>query len=335
MTEKNEELEELTPVGEGVEEEHQKLPEDEDDTGRKPDDDESDDDEDEDEDDDEEEGRLADDEDDDDEKRDRRRQERKTRRQRQKEARDRDKKELDFLRRRNEDLERKFSSEIADLDARIGQSEVQQIDQLIGRKKADIKLADQVIAKAISSGDGDAYAEAQNIRDGLRDELTRLTYAKQTVSSRSERKAVDPALVTHAQEWMRDHSWWDPNGSDEDSRAVSRIDAQLVQEGLDPTTSDYWRELSNRVEQALPHRYHSNGDASGGRGTTTKKKTQANKGPTFSTGGRERPLRKGEVYISPERRQAMEDAGVWDDPELRQKYLRQYAKYDREHGVNT
>ncbi|WP_455363588.1 hypothetical protein [[Eubacterium] cellulosolvens] len=329
MTEKKEELEEMTPVGEGAQDEYEK-PEDEDETGRKPEDD-DDGDEDEDDDDEEEDEQLADDDDDDDEeKKERRRVERKTRRQRQKEARNRDKKELDFLRRRNEDLERRFSSEIADLDARIGQSESQQIDQLIAKKKADIKLADQVISKAISSQDGDAYSEAQNIRDGLRDELTRLSYAKQTIASRSERKAPDPALVNHAQNWMRDHSWWDPNGGDEDSRTVSRIDAQLVQEGLDPTTSEYWDELSNRVEEAMPHRYKSsNGDAS-----KKKKKSQANKGPTFSTGGRERPLRKGEVYISPERRQAMEEAGVWDDPDLRQKYLRQYAKYDREHGIN-
>ena len=38
--------------------------------------------------------------------------------------------------------------------------------------------------------------------------------------------------------------------------------------------------------------------------------------------------RKG-VYVTPERRQAMEDAGVWDDPVARNKYLKAYAEYDR------
>jgi len=47
--------------------------------------------------------------------------------------------------------------------------------------------------------------------------------------------------------------------------------------------------------------------------------------------GRERQLKKNEVYISPERKDAMVEAGVWDDPELRQRYLKQYATYDAEH----
>ena len=37
-----------------------------------------------------------------------------------------------------------------------------------------------------------------------------------------------------------------------------------------------------------------------------------------------------EVYVSPERKNAMVQAGVWDDPVLRQRYLKQYAKWDRE-----
>lgn len=319
--EKKEELEELTPVGEGAE---QPAPDEEE---LEPDEQA----EEEDEDLEEEEGageeRLGagEDDDDDETKRERRRQERKTRRQRQREARDRDKKELRFLERRNEQLERRFS----ELDQRVGHSEVAQVDGRINDIKSKIKLADQVISKAITSQDGNAYSEAQGIRDDLRDQLSRLNYAKQTISTRAQEPGepqVDPRLVDHAQDWMEDHNWWDPQGGDKDSRQVSRIDAQLVKEGFDPTSQDYWDELSDRVKDALPHRYE---DANG-KGKP-KKKTPRSKGPTFSTGGRERPLRKGEVYISPERRQAMEEAGVWEDPELRQKYLAQYAKYDAEH----
>jgi hypothetical protein len=36
------------------------------------------------------------------------------------------------------------------------------------------------------------------------------------------------------------------------------------------------------------------------------------------------------VYISPERKDAMQEAGVWDDPVLRNKYLKAYSDYDRE-----
>ena len=43
-------------------------------------------------------------------------------------------------------------------------------------------------------------------------------------------------------------------------------------------------------------------------------------------------LKKNEVYISPERKSALIDAGAWEDPVLRKKYLRRYAEYDRKNG---
>jgi hypothetical protein len=36
-----------------------------------------------------------------------------------------------------------------------------------------------------------------------------------------------------------------------------------------------------------------------------------------------------EIYVSPERKQALIEAGVWDDPVLRMKYVKRYAEYDR------
>jgi hypothetical protein len=39
--------------------------------------------------------------------------------------------------------------------------------------------------------------------------------------------------------------------------------------------------------------------------------------------------RKTEVYVSPDRKQALIDAGVWDDPVLRTKYVKRYQEYDR------
>ena len=36
-----------------------------------------------------------------------------------------------------------------------------------------------------------------------------------------------------------------------------------------------------------------------------------------------------EVYISPERKEALIEAGVWDDPVLRAKYVKRYSEYDR------
>lgn len=254
-----------------------------------------------------------------------RKEERHTRRARQKEARDRDQRELKFLRTRNETLERRFSG----LEERVGQGEVSDVDSRISHVKSRIKLADQVIAKAVDAGKGDDLVEAQGIRDDLRDKLTQLNQAKNVITERAKGGGApqggtqpDPRLMTHAQKWMQQHDWWDPNGGDEDSLIVSAIDNALVNEDYDPNTAEYWDELSRRVENRVPNRKGGNGDA---------RRRKKGGGPTFRTGGRERPLRKNEVYISPERKDAMIDAGVWDDPTLRQRYLKQYADYDREH----
>lgn len=323
---KEDEEEELVAVGEGLEEKPEER-KDEDLEEKDPKDKEDL------EDDEEEEGeeeRLGAGEDEDDDKKAKRKVERKTRRERQRAARDRDKKELGFLQTRNEQLETRFS----ELDARVGHSETAQIDGRIVDIKSKIQLADQVISKAVSQNDGEAMVEAQGIRDNLRDSLNQLNYAKQTMAQRPAQELPDPRLIGHASAWMEDHDWWNPDGTDPDSRQVSRIDAALVAEGKDPLTSEYWDELSRRVEAAIPERFENGEDTDTGARRKKKVKKKAG-GPTFRTGGRERPLKKNEVYISPERKEAMIEAGVWEDPELRQKYLKSYARFDREAQSNA
>jgi hypothetical protein len=41
------------------------------------------------------------------------------------------------------------------------------------------------------------------------------------------------------------------------------------------------------------------------------------------------PSTKNEVVVTPERKQAMVEAGVWDDPVARKRYLKAYQDYDR------
>jgi len=232
QVEKTEEQEEeLIPVGDAVEEgeveelDKSKETETEDDEAEVEDD----------EDEDEEEARLGASEDDEpDDLQAKRRKERKTRKQRQREARDRDAREMSFLRQRNEQLERRQS----EVENRVAGSEASRLDSELADVKSKIKLADQVISRAITAQDGDSYSEAQSIRDGLRDKLARTEYAREQVQQQASQPQVDPALINHAQAWMSDHPWWDPNGRDEKSRIVSRLDSQLVNEGWDPTTGN-------------------------------------------------------------------------------------------------
>lgn len=275
--------------------------------------------------------RLAGDQEADDDKKERRRAENKSRRQRQKEARDRNDRELNFLRTRNEDLEQRFSRFEQETDARISGSEIANIDTSINKARADLQLANTVIQQAVEQNDGKNLAEALNHRDTIRDNLRDLGEAKGYLSTtrRSGGDAIqqqlDPRHVAHAQKFMVDHDWWDPQGRDQDSIAVLEIDRNLVLEGFDPTQKDYWDELRTRTEDALPRR--GTGDRGGDKSGNGRSQ---NRGPSFRTGGRERPLKANEVYISPERKAAMEEAGVWDDPVLRNKYLKSYSDYDKQ-----
>lgn len=279
--------------------------------------------------------RLAGDQEDPDDKQDRRRSENKSRRQRQKEARDRSDRELNFLRTRNADLETRFSKFEQETDARIAGSEIHSIDQGINKARGDLALANQVIEQAVAANDGKNLAEALDHRDTIRDNMRDLEQAKNYLSQPQRREApaprdLDPRHVAHAQQFMIDNDWWDPAGRDQESAAVLQIDRSLVQEGFDPTQKDYWDELRARTAEAVPSRFDSRAGNQGGQGEGKGNgAAPRNRGPQFRTGGRERPLRKNEVYISPDRKEAMIEAGVWDDPVLRNKYLKSYSDYDK------
>lgn len=283
--------------------------------------------------------------DDDEDDKTRKANENKTRRQRQREARDRTERELKFLQKRNEDLERRFSTLEQNTEARVTGNEVANLTNQINKARSDLQLANSVIAQAADQNNGAQLAEALDHRDSIRDNLRDLQEAHRYLTQREERgesaqpRQLDPRHVAHAQKFMTDHSWWDPSGTDQDSRRVLEVDRGLVAEGYDPVSKDYWDELRARVKEAVPKRFsksHQDDDDDDEDNIGNRRDTKGgngkpkNKGPQFRTGGRERPLKKNEVYISPERRSAMEEAGVWDDPVLRNKYLKSYAKYDRE-----
>lgn len=288
--------------------------------------------------------RLAGDQDDDDgDKQGRRKSENKARRARQRDARDRKDRELNYLRGRNEDLERRFSKFETETDARIAGSEIHSIDQGINKAKGDLALANQVISQAVEQKDGKNLTEALDHRDTIRDNLRQLEEAKDYMATNrtngaggAPQQPLDPRHVAHANQFMIDNEWWDTTGRDPDSMKVLEMDRSLVQEGYDPKTKDYWDELRARTEEALPHRFDSktgkrdDDDDDARRGSGNGSRRPANKGPQFRTGGRERPLKRNEVYISPERKDAMIEAGIWDDPVARNSMLKRYAEYDRD-----
>jgi len=127
-------------------------------------------------------------------------------------------------------------------------------------------------------------------------------------------------VLAHAKDFMKDNAWYDPQGRDEDSAVVLAIDQALAKDGYDPKAEDYWMELRKRVARRLPEKVpKSEAGARTPRG-----------GPEIGSGKEHAPTStRKEVYLSPERKAALVEAGVWDDPILRMKYAKRYAEYDR------
>lgn len=265
--------------------------------------------------------------------RERRRLEKLERKKRREEAINRDKLELQFLRKRNDDLERRLGT----VEQRTHQADLSQIDAQIAHARNEAEMAERVIAKAVAAGNGEDVTQAMRYRDQAMQKAQQLAFAKQQAmaqrqAAQPKNDGLDDMAMHYAKEFIGENSWYDPSGQDEDSAIVLAIDGALHREGFRPDTEEYWDELRERAARRLPDRFKPAG--SGQASSQSSQRQQAQRtprgGPAVGSGREHAPTStRTEVYISPERKQALIDAGVWDDPVLRMKYVKRYAEYDR------
>lgn len=270
--------------------------------------------------------------------RERRREEKRQRRERREAAIRRNNLEMDFLRKRNDDLERKLNG----VAQQVGAQQQHTIDEAIAKVDRDMRLAEDVLAKAIAASNGEDAAKTLKIRDALSQRKSELAYAKmmqsqqaQQPEQRGEQQAQVPnEVLRQAKKFVDENKWYDPSGGNEESAIMLAIDAQLVREGFDPSDPDYWTELRRRGERRLPDKFKRKAsrevDADDDDDDAPVQRKPRGGPPVGS--GRERPATgtgRREIYISPERKQALIEAGVWDDPVLRSKYVKKYAEYDK------
>jgi len=255
--------------------------------------------------------------------RERRRLEKKERKERQQKAIGRDKVELNFLRQRNDELERRMMA----LETNTQKMSMGDIDRQIQEAVNEADTAERIIAKAVEAGNGDDVAKALKFRDQAIAKANQLHMAKQQQQQGQQRQqpGIDKAVEHFASEFMESNKWYDPQGRDEDSAIVLAIDGKLAQEGYDPRTEEYWDELQTRIEKRLPEKF----------ARQEKPARKPTGGPAVGSGREHAPSStRKEIYISPERKAAMQEAGVWDDPVLRSRYIKRYAEYDKANANN-
>ena len=255
--------------------------------------------------------------------RERRRLEKVERKDRRDQAIKRDKLELDFLRKRNDDLERRVSVQ----EQRSHQVDLGGYDHAIAKAAEEIDLAERVIAKAVESGNGADVTQAMRYRDQAIHKAQQLQYAKQQAAQQRpqpQTQQIDDMTMHYAKEFMADNPWYDSQGRDEDSAVVIAIDQSLAKDGFNSQTEEYWDELRKRTARRLPEKFKNQ------KTREVKEERTPRGGPAVGSGREHAPTTtRKEIYLSPERKQALIDAGVWDDPILRMKYAKRYSEYDR------
>lgn len=242
------------------------------------------------------------------------------RRELQKRAKERSQRELEFLRQQNATMEQRLRA----IEGTTLNQQVQGIDAQLQKAMYDAQQAENIMARAVEAGNGDDVAAALRLRDEARDRAVQLTQHKAQaaqVAQQAARPQADPRVVDYANQWLKANPWYNPQGRDEDSAITKAIDNSLAAEGWNPASEDYWQELTRRVSARI-------GDDD--TGTTQRQAAPRRKAPPTGNTREHAPASsRNEVYVTPERKQAMVDAGVWDDPVRRTQMLKAYQAYDK------
>jgi hypothetical protein len=220
------------------------------------------------------------------------------------------------LQRENEE----FRKRLADVEKKSQGFELARLDKAIEDEELRLKYFDAKRREAINNSNGDAYTQASNNYDEARRKYEAMKALKNRAAQAESEPQTDPRMLRHAKSWMESNSWYDPNGSDEDSEIAKVIDAKLAKEGYDPSSADYWDELDARLQKRLPHRYTQTQDE-----PRRRPRSFVTGSGRESTGGRQ----GNTLVLEPEQVRAIKEAGFWDDPAMRAKMIKRYAQQAR------
>jgi len=228
---------------------------------------------------------------------------------------------ISSLERRNAEL----AERLAKVENAAASYQFAQLDKSIEDEATRVEYAKMKMLQAAQSGDAAGQVEFLEQLTDAKERLKQAQYYKkqQLEQAKAPKQNVPNEISTEVQynatQWLKKNSWYDPQARDTDSRIAKVIDQELAADGWDPSDSEYWEELDNRLSARLPHRYTSKG------GQQTRRA-----GPTASSRvANTTSAKPGTITLSRERVQAIKDSGSWDDVEKRNKMIRAYASYDR------
>ena len=156
----------------------------------------------------------------------------------------------------NEDLKKKYSS--------VGRGYVSEFE---GRVTSSVEAAKSKLKKAIEDNDTEgqvaaqeqlAQAKADAVRLGnlkanqKRDEEAQKAFQQQQTQTPQQQQSYQP-VDYKAEDWAAKNTWF---GTDKamTATAMSYHD-ELLQEGFDPTSDEYYNEINSYIRSEFPHKF--------------------------------------------------------------------------------
>jgi len=233
---------------------------------------------------------------------------------------------LQQLQRENEEFKRRLSN----VENHTRQNDLVRLDKTIEDSQVRLEYAKMKLAEAVSTNDGNAMVEAQELFSTAKQEIAQLQGYKRQMAEQprqqEETYVPDPNVQRNAADWMRRNSWYNPNANDRDVMVAKKHDEAMVAEGWDPSDSDYWDELDSRLQKALPHRYNASTDSDSVVRKPRNVVGSSGREASAAYGGRN----NSQFVLSPERVKAMKEAGAWDNPVRKKAMVESFMRFDRQ-----
>jgi len=130
-----------------------------------------------------------------------------------------------------------------------------------------IALAKEVYLEAFDEGEKEKLLNAQEMLNEAQSDLRAVNSAKARYAQQAQQaqQAVEPTPVAQqqqvpqavsdpkAEQWASDNDWF---GKDNVMTAAAlAIDAELKNEGYDPSDNDFYQEIDNRIKTSFPHKF--------------------------------------------------------------------------------
>jgi hypothetical protein len=159
----------------------------------------------------------------------------------------------------NEELNKKLlgkENEVQSMGKRtLAMSEKQLTDK--------IALAKEVYLEAFEEGEKEKLLNAQEMLNEAQGDLRAVNSAKARYAHQEQQAVEQPvaqqqqvpqaASDPKAEQWASDNNWF---GKDNVMTAAAlAIDAELKNEGYDPSDNDFYQEIDNRIKTSFPHKF--------------------------------------------------------------------------------